>query len=449
MASNPPPSSVLIVGSGVFGLSTAYSLAQSTRYSSTKITVVDRSPFPSADGSSIDTSRIIRADYSDAAYAGLAAAAQEEWRKLGPKDLGGSGRYSESGLALVANEGEHGEEYVRHSFENVKTLMAQSGDRDGLEELKGSEAIKRFVSTGGCTGTWGYVNKRSGWANAEEAMKWLRQKVEETGRVEFIHGEVARLLKSASSSAQNKKKVTGIQLTNNTTITADLTILATGAWTSKLVNLNGRATATGQALVYMDITPEEQAALSKMPVLLNMSTGMFIIPPTGNVLKIARHGFGYTNPVQIQNPDAEEKEIIETSLPLTTTDEPNLVVPAEGIQACRKALREMIPSLGERPFKHSRICWYTDTPKGDFLITYHPDFEGLFLATGGSGHGFKFLSVIGDAIVDCVDRRCRKEFVEKWAWPKNVVAEVVTQDGSRGGPSGMILKREMQKGSKI
>lgn len=105
------PSSIQIVGSGVFGLSTAYALAQRPAYAKAQITVVDRSPFPSPDGSSIDASRIIRADYKDPAYASLAAAAQEEWRKQGKDELGGEGRYTESRLVLVADRGVQGEHY--------------------------------------------------------------------------------------------------------------------------------------------------------------------------------------------------------------------------------------------------------------------------------------------------------------------------------------------------
>jgi sarcosine oxidase/L-pipecolate oxidase len=53
------PSTVIIVGAGVFGLSTA--LAISRRYSSCKITVVDRATPPVEDGTSVDTTRCIRA----------------------------------------------------------------------------------------------------------------------------------------------------------------------------------------------------------------------------------------------------------------------------------------------------------------------------------------------------------------------------------------------------
>src|ERR1700722_3080890 len=107
----PPPSSILIIGSGVFGLSTAYSLSQNPLYAHTALSVLDRSPFPAPDASSIDSSRIVRADYSDPAYATLAASAQRAWRDASPGALG-EGRYSESGLVIVAN-GDQGEGYVR------------------------------------------------------------------------------------------------------------------------------------------------------------------------------------------------------------------------------------------------------------------------------------------------------------------------------------------------
>lgn len=56
--SSSTPSSVIIVGSGVFGLGTAYELAQ--RWKDVKITVLERTAFPAADGASIDSSRKYR-----------------------------------------------------------------------------------------------------------------------------------------------------------------------------------------------------------------------------------------------------------------------------------------------------------------------------------------------------------------------------------------------------
>jgi sarcosine oxidase/L-pipecolate oxidase len=335
---------------------------------------------------------------------------------------------------------------VHESLLNVQSISKADNDPEAVKELYTRSEIEKAVETGGRNGDWGYVNRRSGWADAEAGMRFLRKQVENTGRVLFLTTTVSSLLYSQSST-----QVLGIKTRDGATIKADLTILATGAWTGKLVDLRGRAQATGQVLCYLDLTEEEQEKLGKMPVLLNMSTGMFIIPPRNRLLKVARHGYGYSNPVTIPNPSrshAPGEATITVSLPRTKSDDPSLWVPPEGEAACRQALTEMIPSLASRPFTHSKICWYTDTPNGDFLITYHPDYQGLFLATGGSGHGYKFLPVIGDKIADCVEGKCPPEFARKWAWPKEAVEMVVTEDGSRGGRPGMVLDEELAKGMK-
>lgn len=345
---------------------------------------------------------------------------------------------------LVADTGKQGEKYVQESLENVREISKKE-EGSMIRELQDRKAIDKAVGTGGGSGDWGYVNTQSGWADAEEGMKWLRWKAETTSRISFVVGEAVSLLISGT-------KILGAKLKSGQSITADLTILATGAWTGKLVDVRGRATATGQVLCYLDLTASEQERLGKMPVLLNMSTGMFIIPPKNRVLKVARHGYGYSNPVSIANPSGERGRIT-VSLPRTALDDPHLWVPREGEAACRQALREMIPELGERVFTKSKICWYTDTPDGNFLIDYHPQFEGLFLATGGSGHGYKFLPVIGEKIVDAVEgtvvQGWERALREKWRWREERVENVVTEDGTRGGRPGMVLDDELRKGSKL
>ena len=242
--------------------------------------------------------------------------------------------------------------------------------------------------------------------------------------------------------------MTGVVLEDGSSVAADLVVLAAGAWTGGLVDLRGRAEATGQVLAYVQLSGEERGALKDMPVLMNMSTGMFIIPPTTDgVLKVARHGYGYRNPVRIPHPEKEAAgEEIEVSLPADDF----ATLPAEGEKACRDALREAVPWLGERAFCRTRLCWYMDTPTGDFLVDWHPGYEGLFLATGGSGHAFKFLPVLGEKIVDAVEGRLEKELRELWAWPRRAVeGSTGTEDGTRGGRRGMVLREEMQLSRKV
>lgn len=47
------PALILIIGSGVFGLSTALALCERVEYKESAIVVIDRLPFPAPDGASV------------------------------------------------------------------------------------------------------------------------------------------------------------------------------------------------------------------------------------------------------------------------------------------------------------------------------------------------------------------------------------------------------------
>lgn len=442
---NSAPSSILIIGSGVFGLSIADSLATNPTYSQTTITVIDRHPFPSPDGSSIDSSRIIRSDYSSPLYAELASKAQKAWRET---ELGEDGRYSESGLLLTCEREKEGAEYVTKSFINVQEIFGE----DNMVECTTSEEVRSLAGTGGGSGSYGYLNKASGWADAEQAMVFLRKKVEALNRVDFRVGTITSLTYSADLST-----VTGAALSSGEVLTADLTIVAAGAWTPTLLDLSGRAEATGQVIAYLRLSDEEQKRLENIPVMLSFTSGMFIIPPRNNVLKIARHAYGYLNPVRIPHPDPKVRKsdhdaVAEVSVPMTAHNTPGLWIPQEGEEACRQCIREMVPWLSNRPFEKTRICWYTDSPKGDFLVDYHPEYKGLFLATGGSGHAFKFLPVIGEEIVGVLEGQVEKESIrELWKWRKENVGrgQLMQGDGSRSGTPGLVLDELLTKDKRV
>ncbi|CCC09850.1 hypothetical protein SMACR_03406 [Sordaria macrospora] len=467
-----PPSSILVIGSGVFGLTTAYALSRRHDFANTTITVVDRADpsnpdvFPAPDAASVDTSRIIRADYPDAAYAALAAEAQLQWRQqTHPDDLGSEGRYSESGLLLVADGPAPslgtpvvtgttvidkskltGMDYARFSWANVLSIASSDPELAArIKECPNTEAIKAALGTGGSSGSWGYINGLSGWANAGASIAWLYKRVRAEGRINFVAGEVTNLEVSGNT-------VTGARLSDGRVLSADLVMVSAGAWTGRLVDLTGQAIATGQVLGYIDLTPEEEAQLAHMPVILNLSSGLFVIPPKNGVLKIARHAYGYLNPTTLFTPplgSSVTASAAAISLPLTTLSDPILQIPTEGADDLRRALHEMVPlpSLRDRPFSKTRICWYSDTPTADFIIDYHPEYKGLFVATGDSGHAFKFMPVIGEKIADVIAGQCPPEFVGKWNWryPAGdaAIKAVITEDGSRGGIPGLILSTEL------
>ncbi|KAF5867243.1 hypothetical protein ETB97_000012 [Aspergillus alliaceus] len=425
------PPKILIVGGGVFGLSTALSLSR--RHPTSQITVLEASPtIPNPHGSSVDASRIVRTDYSDPVYTKLANAAIQRWRttEWGASD----NRYNQSGLLLVYPEGNtNGKEYARKSYSNVKPL-----EGDNVELLRTKKDVLRVAHAYGeeLNVAGGYVNWGSGWSDAEAGVRYAKKLLDAEGKVRFATGEVTKLL-----YADDQRKVTGVLLADGRSVAADLVVLATGAWTAKLVDLRGRAISTGQAVAFLRISDEEQRRLEDMPTILNFATGFFIIPPRKNLLKIARHAYGYVNPKQVPVPGVEGATM-EVSLP-----ENGVPVPLEGEDALRSELRQLLPSLGDRPFVETRVCWYTDTPEGHFIITYHPDHPNLFLATGGSGHGYKFLPVLGEKIVDALEGKLEPELQDVWKWPAAVEGEF-EGDGSRSGRKGLRLMEELAKTKK-
>jgi sarcosine oxidase/L-pipecolate oxidase len=47
--------------------------------------------------------------------------------------------------------------------------------------------------------------------------------------------------------------------------------------------------------------------------------------------------------------------------------EAGIPVPPEGEQACRAALKDMLPAFGDRQFVETRVCWYTDNVRFSFF----------------------------------------------------------------------------------
>lgn len=52
----------------------------------------------------------------------------------------------------------------------------------------------------------------------------------------------------------------------------------------------------------------------------------------------------------------------------------------------------------------------------NFRVCPYPNTMGLYIATIGSNHGFKFLPVIGRYVVDMLEGNLGKEWSDLWAW---------------------------------
>lgn len=149
---------ILIIGAGVFGLSTALEL---TKRGYTKITVLDRHVPPVVDGSSVDISRIIRADYAHPVYAQMALEAYKGWTSTY------SGFYHESGFILLSETPEN--PYLEGSKQNI---LAKGGYVDEFSNISEMSSIYPSIEAD-LPSSSGYHNPVGGWADAAGSISHL------------------------------------------------------------------------------------------------------------------------------------------------------------------------------------------------------------------------------------------------------------------------------------
>ncbi len=363
---NPRPNKadpVLIVGAGVFGLGCALELAK-RGYSN--VTVFDRLATPVPDGSSCDISRIVRSDYSDPFYAALAKEALQAWR-TGPF----RSFYHNSGFVLTS-------ESLPDAFlEKLKGVLRGQNipfeDFDSTAELKAKFPCLHEINAD----FGGYLNPNAGWADAAGAVGLLAALCTEKG-VSIVTGPRG----TVKSLRITKSGIEGVNVASGPPIMGSKVILATGAWTNALLDLTYAMSSSGQPVGFIQLTPEEAQTISQMPTIINMTTGFFVFPPTPgtNILKVACHSHGFETTIRAESTDQ--------SISAPKRDSNNAAssfIPDSADAALRHGLRQVLPSFAEKPWMRRRLCWYTDTPEGNFVIDHHPSIQGLFIAAGGAG----------------------------------------------------------------
>ena len=70
---------------------------------------------------------------------------------------------------------------------------------------------------------------------------------------------------------------------------------------------------------------------------------------------------------------------------------------------------------------------YNLSPSADFLLDFHPTEPRLFVATAGSGHGFKFGSVIGSIVIDRLDGLAGDGWSPQFSWARVTAGQTVAR----------------------
>jgi sarcosine oxidase len=69
---------------------------------------------------------------------------------------------------------------------------------------------------------------------------------------------------------------------------------------------------------------------------------------------------------------------------------------AKAAEEARAYIGRRFPGLKDAPVVEARVCQYENSSNGDFILDRHPDCENVWIAGGGSGHGFKHGPVVGE-----------------------------------------------------
>ncbi|KAF8891769.1 FAD dependent oxidoreductase [Infundibulicybe gibba] len=405
-----PNEKVVIIGAGCFGTSTAFHLLQR---GFAHVTIIDRSAvLPAPDAASNDFNRIIRTSYDDIFYTKFAREAIRSWKN--EKEWGDA--YHESGVIVLGSPAASNDHatYVDKSFQNDLTVGAT------LHHLKDSDAIRAVfpsqISTGSFARRTGYLNLDGGWANASQGLKLMTSKVAGLGG-KFVLG------KTVTGLIRRNGRTTGVQCSDGIIFDAELVILATGSWTPSAfpeLDIQNNCLATGQCVAMIQLAESEAEIYRQCPVLLDLSSGFYIFPPNvDNIVKMAIHAVGFTHTINR----------ISTPRTVGSHSDDGLRIPRPALNELRIGLREIYPDLAGKPFSATRLCWYNDSPDGNWVIGRYPGDPSLMLATAGSGHAYKFLPVIGRLVADAVDGSLEPELVQKFALNR----EHTTTDASRVG----------------
>lgn len=427
---DPTTSSVLVVGAGTWGSSTALHLA---RRGYRRVTVLDPYPVPSAISAGNDVNKIVeQGSFSgvedDEAYVSntLLIQATEGWLS----DPVFKPFYHGTGYIIAASDPEVIDaSYIREAPTPEK----------GFVELNTPEDFRKTMPEGVLTGNfpnwkgW-YKSEGAGWVHARKALISAATEARRLG-VTYVAGSPQGDVKEFIIEDGDVK---GAKTADGKEWRADRTILCAGANAPQLLDFKDQLRPTAWTLAHIKMTEEEVKIYRNLPVLFNVERGFFMEPDEDNhELKMCDEHPGYLNWT------ADPKTGKNVSLPFAKHQ-----IPREAEKRARDFLQECMPHLAQRPFSFARICWCADTPNRAFLITPHPEHESLILGVGGSGHGFMHIPVIGRYIVDAMEGKLDRRMRHSWRWrPETAVnREWKHTQGRFGGGNKVMDFQDVKEG---
>jgi sarcosine oxidase len=358
---------VIVIGVGAMGSATCCELARR----GARVLGLEQFDIPNALGSSHGFSRMIRMCYYEHPdYVPLLRQAYELWRRL----------ENECGQKLLHVTGGV---YIGRAGSELVTGSRASAQRHNLahEFLDREQLSQRFPQFHLPEDYVALYEPMAGWLPPERVVAAFAEQALRRGA--RLHAHEAVRAWSVDSS--------GVSVTTDRdAYRAEKLIFCGGPWSGQLLrDLRVELTVTRQVMTWVWPSNPELFEEGRLPVWAvghddgTLHYGFPLSRGDGGVgLKLAHHARGaITDPDHVpRDPHADDE------------------------RGMRDFIKDVIPDA-DGPMLAQRVCLYTNSRDSHFVIDRHPQHgPSVLLACGFSGHGFKFASVIGDALADLATR---------------------------------------------
>lgn len=364
---------IVVIGSGVFGLWSAFYMQQM----GAKVTLVDAYGPGNPRGSSGGESRIVRAEYGDKfMYTKMNIKAHDLWLKW-QQEWGKPILYSTGRLTL--GDSKYRDEALKSQKDlkpyGIKSEVLTQDELNYRWPQLNLEGIESGLYFPGGAGGSTVMARQSCHAVADA----------------FVKGGGKLKIARAMPGTKSGNAMQFVDLGNGETIKAEKYIFACGPWMAKVFpDLFTKRLEVVRRDVFFIGSPagDTRYAYPNFPVWADGN--MYGMPDLrGQGLKVAP--FPDYNTI---DPDTDER-MVNPYVTKKVHDYVNI----------------RFPGLKNQPVVSSRVCQLTFSFDEHFIIDKHPEMENVWFVCAGSGHGFKHGPALGEYVANrIVGNKADKEY---------------------------------------
>jgi sarcosine oxidase subunit beta len=344
----------IVIGGGVIGLSIAFQLAKQRLGN---VVVVERNYVCS--GTTGQSGAIIRQHYSNDFTASMARDSLNIFRNW-RDEVGGDVHFEQTGVLILT-----GAEYEPAFEQNVALHQSLGIDSRQIDLAELQEIEPRISTDGLSSACW---EATAGIVDPVATVHALAMAFQREGGILREQTEVSEILRDGDH-------VAGVRLSDGAEIAAPVVVNAGNLWGARLLMgfpYELPLFASRHPMAWLrrpdDFGPSH-------PVVLDLQTMGYLIPRGGATLSGSLLTHAHDQPV---DPDGYEKGVSN-----------------EEIRRFFASAAGRVPALGRSVVQGGWAGIYDESPDSHPVLDELPGVEGLFLALGFSGHGFKLSPMVG------------------------------------------------------